>query len=285
MNNQTRDVAVMWHAIDALDFTRLKAKMAQRRGDTLTTQAIDRAEADYRRFLKLCAKYPDAPIVPTEEVDEFWHLHILDTQRYGEDCEQIFGGMLHHDPYIGMVPGEDQARHRALADASQVLTAREFGEAGADAAYCVRPVAQEASAAYCVRAVPQEGAAAYCVRPVAPEASAAYCVRPVAQETSAAYCVRAVPQEGSAAYCVRAVPQEGAAAYCVRPVAQEASAAYCVRAVPQEASAAYCVRAVPQPASAAYCVRPVAQEASAAYCVRPVSRPAANAYCVVARQQ
>jgi hypothetical protein len=272
MNNQTRDVAVMWHAIDALDFTRLKAKMAQRRGDTLTTQAIDRAEADYRRFLKLCAKYPDAPIVPTEEVDEFWHLHILDTQRYGEDCKQIFGGMLHHDPYIGMVPGEDQARHRALADASQVLTAREFGEAGADAAYCVRAVPQETSAAYCVRAVPQEGAAAYCVRPVAPEASAAYCVR-------------AVPQEGSAAYCVRAVPQEGSAAYCVRPVAQEASAAYCVRAVPQEASAAYCVRAVPQPASAAYCVRPVAQEASAAYCVRPVSRPAANAYCVVARQQ
>ena len=228
MNNQTRDVAAMWHAIDALDFTRLKAKMAQRYGDTLTTEAIDRAEADYRRFLKLCAKYPDAPIVPTEEVDEFWHLHILDTQRYGEDCEQIFGAMLHHDPYIGMVPGEDQVRHRALADASQVLTAQEFGGSGTEAAYCVRALSQEGAAAYCVRPVAQEASAAYCVRPVTQEASAAYCVRPVSQEASAAYCVRPVTQEASAAYCVRPVAQEASAAYCVRPVAQEAQAAYCV---------------------------------------------------------
>lgn len=56
----------------------------------------------YRAFLFLCKIYPDQVIVPTREVDEFWHLHILDTQNYAIDCQNIFGKYLHHYPYAGL---------------------------------------------------------------------------------------------------------------------------------------------------------------------------------------
>lgn len=43
-------------------------------------------------------------------IDDFWHLHILDTQKYAEDCQVIFGYFLHHFPYFGM-RGEEDAKN------------------------------------------------------------------------------------------------------------------------------------------------------------------------------
>ncbi|MBK9038315.1 MAG: hypothetical protein IPL83_04000 [Bdellovibrionales bacterium] len=56
----------------------------------------------YRAFLFLCKTYPDEIIVPTKEVDDFWHLHILDTRHYIEDCQHVFGYYLHHFPFAGL---------------------------------------------------------------------------------------------------------------------------------------------------------------------------------------
>ncbi len=56
----------------------------------------------YRAFLYLCKHYPKEIIVPPREVDEFWHLHILDTRNYHTDCQKIFGYYLHHFPYAGL---------------------------------------------------------------------------------------------------------------------------------------------------------------------------------------
>jgi hypothetical protein len=56
----------------------------------------------YRAFLFLCKSYPDQIIVPTREVDDFWHLHILDTRNYISDCDNVFGHYLHHFPYAGL---------------------------------------------------------------------------------------------------------------------------------------------------------------------------------------
>lgn len=52
----------------------------------------------YKNFLILHVKYLPQPLVPTREIDEFWHNHILHTQRYTEDCLHIFGHYLHHQP-------------------------------------------------------------------------------------------------------------------------------------------------------------------------------------------
>ena len=57
---------------------------------------------EYKKFLALCLLHPEEPIVPSSLVDDFWHLHILDTQKYDEDCKQFLGYFLHHFPYFGM---------------------------------------------------------------------------------------------------------------------------------------------------------------------------------------
>jgi hypothetical protein len=55
----------------------------------------------YRRFLFLVARYPNEAIVPTKDIDEVWHTHILDTRKYAADCQEVFGDFLHHFPYLG----------------------------------------------------------------------------------------------------------------------------------------------------------------------------------------
>ena len=226
-----RDVAEMYQAIDELDFGRIKAKLMRGRDGVIALREVERAEAGYRQFLKLAAKYPDAPIVPSEEVDEFWHMHILDTQRYGADCERIFGYMIHHDPYSGLDGVEDEARHFALAAKSDELAEREFGVRNDGTAYCVKPEAKGDAIVYCVKAVAPSDTKAYCVKAVAPSDAKAYCVKAVAPSDAKAYCVKAVAPSDAKAYCVKAVAPSDAKAYCVKPETEGQAAAYCVRPV------------------------------------------------------
>lgn len=60
----------------------------------------------YKNFLFLNKKHPGKSLVPTREIDEFWHNHILHTQKYVNDCLQIFGHYFHHQPAS---PDEDPA--------------------------------------------------------------------------------------------------------------------------------------------------------------------------------
>lgn len=52
----------------------------------------------YKHFLILLKKYHPEFLVPTREIDEFWHNHILYTKNYFRDSLAIFGHYLHHDP-------------------------------------------------------------------------------------------------------------------------------------------------------------------------------------------
>lgn len=52
----------------------------------------------YKNFLYLQKKHAGEVLVPTREIDEFWHNHILYTKKYFEDCQSIFGYYLHHMP-------------------------------------------------------------------------------------------------------------------------------------------------------------------------------------------
>jgi len=55
----------------------------------------------YRRFHTLIWLYPNQTIVPTKHIDEFWHNHILDTEKYFQDCISLHGKFVHHFPYLG----------------------------------------------------------------------------------------------------------------------------------------------------------------------------------------
>lgn len=53
----------------------------------------------YKRFLWLILKYGEEHmIVPTKEIDEVWHNHILHTEKYFKDCEAIANHYIHHRP-------------------------------------------------------------------------------------------------------------------------------------------------------------------------------------------
>jgi len=52
----------------------------------------------YKNFLFLSKKHLPEFLVPTREIDEFWHNHILYTKNYFRDSLAIFGHYLHHDP-------------------------------------------------------------------------------------------------------------------------------------------------------------------------------------------
>jgi len=65
---------------------------------------------EYRKYLILCVENPDFSAVPSNYVDDFWHLHILDTLKYEIDCHEFLGFFLHHFPYFGM-RGEEDAKN------------------------------------------------------------------------------------------------------------------------------------------------------------------------------
>ena len=58
----------------------------------------------YKNFLLLQKKHSPDMLVPSREIDEFWHNHILYTKNYFQDCLNIFGHYLHHEP---VSPNED----------------------------------------------------------------------------------------------------------------------------------------------------------------------------------
>lgn len=85
-------------------------------------------EIEYKKFLTLCAEFPQKAIVPPVEVDKMWHYHILDTMKYAEDCQNIFGYFLHHFPYFGMRGVEDANNlQNAWAQTCELYIAR-FGK-------------------------------------------------------------------------------------------------------------------------------------------------------------
>ena len=52
----------------------------------------------YRRFLHLNVTHPTTPLAPSGCIDEYWHAHILHTSRYIDDCTNIAGRYIHHQP-------------------------------------------------------------------------------------------------------------------------------------------------------------------------------------------
>lgn len=114
-------------SIDSLDLEPIAFKLVHPDFDVIgmSIEKADELVAKYRNFLKLCAMYPNDSIVPSKEIDPVWHAHILDTAKYQQDCERVFGYMLHHFPYLGLRGPED----RVVLDEKWETTQRLYREA------------------------------------------------------------------------------------------------------------------------------------------------------------
>ena len=238
--SNSKPAAEIVSAIRALDLDPIKVKLMDTdEGQGWSREYADRMEVAYKRFLTLLVTHPETTVAPSKEIDKFWHAHILDTMKYAEDCQQVFGYFLHHFPYFGLRGADDAAQLAQAGQDMERLYLQEFGEAmpGAASAYCAAAKPQAATA-YCAAAKPQ-AATAYCAA-ARPQAATAYCAaaRP---QAATAYCAAARPQAASA-YCAAALPQ-AKAAYCAAGKPR-AKSSYCAAAKPQ-AKTAYCAAAKP----------------------------------------
>jgi hypothetical protein len=217
-------------AIQALDLDSVKARlMDPELGEGWSEDYADSIETAYKTYLSMLAKYQEhaEDLMLATDVDEFWHTHILQTMKYADDCQKVFGAFLHHNPHVGPRTAEDLEKRAAMAETTRALYSREFGsrqdEAWSGAVKAERAAYSAASAAlrepaYSAATIaPPEGAysaaairsqtAAYSAATIAP-ARAAYSA--ATMEPHAAYSAAAIAPV-SAAYSAAAMKPENAA--------------------------------------------------------------------------
>jgi hypothetical protein len=61
------------------------------------TEKIKNIEKEYLLFLENASN--DNFYTPNQDIDKFWHWHILHTRKYREDCYKLFGKIIDHSPY------------------------------------------------------------------------------------------------------------------------------------------------------------------------------------------
>lgn len=123
--------------IQELDLEPIKFKLVMdSHGLQWTRERADRAEVSYKQFLALVSRYPGVDLVPFGDIDAFWHQHILDTRKYADDCQKIFGYFLHHFPYFGLRGEKDAADLRSSGERTKQLFLNEFGEEMLDESGC-----------------------------------------------------------------------------------------------------------------------------------------------------
>jgi hypothetical protein len=116
------------HDIAATDLEMVKLKLQHPdEGMGWTKEQCELGELAYKRFLHLNRVAGRRSIVPTKEIDIFWHFHILDTRRYHQDSERLFGRYFHHFPYFGMRGGDDAAALERAFRATEQLWREAFG--------------------------------------------------------------------------------------------------------------------------------------------------------------
>ena len=191
----TRPAEQVIAAIQALDLEPVKLRvMDVELGEGWTREYADSIGVAYKTYLTMLVKFPDdvEDIMLSKDVDEFWHTHILQTIKYTEDCDRIFGGYLHHSPHVGERSPADLERRATLAEKTRLLYQNEFGTIqGAETAWA--------------GGMMRTGAAAYSNAAIRPQ-NAAYSNAAIRAE-NAAYSNAAI-QAGTASYSNAAIREK-----------------------------------------------------------------------------
>jgi hypothetical protein len=135
----TKPVQDVIAAILALDLESVKSRVMDAEvGKGWSQEYADSIEAAYKNYLTMLAKYQDdaEDILLSKDVDEFWHTHILQTMKYADDCQRVFGTFIHHNPHVGQRTQVVLDKRDQLAEKTRQLYQREFGgREGAEAAW------------------------------------------------------------------------------------------------------------------------------------------------------
>lgn len=114
--------------IESLDLSGIKKRIVLKRELPLNALQVDIIEKWYKRFLYLFYRFPDKPLAVSKIIDDYWHLHLLDTWGYQRDCDVLFGKFLHHNPYVGLNGEDDIKTLQETYEYTENLMFAEFGE-------------------------------------------------------------------------------------------------------------------------------------------------------------
>ncbi|MBK8726680.1 MAG: glycine-rich domain-containing protein-like [Holophagaceae bacterium] len=119
--------------LEAIDLSMVKMKlMDEEEGHGWSSDFADIVRIRYLKYLCMLYVYPKESIVPTKDIDLFWHQHILDTRAYEKDCKRVFNYFVHHFPYFGMRDEKDALDLLDSFEKTKTIYANLFGEE-----YCV----------------------------------------------------------------------------------------------------------------------------------------------------
>jgi hypothetical protein len=125
--NPTSSMHYLPSSVRQLNFDVIKRKILLEREVPWDREECEFIESEYRKFLTLALTFPERYIVPTKLVDTFWHYHILDTQKYYNDSQAVFGSILHHYPYFGLGGADAKLALRTAFEETKQLYRETFG--------------------------------------------------------------------------------------------------------------------------------------------------------------
>lgn len=125
----TEHVTAAMETIASIDLTMVKKKlMDPDEGQGWSQEHTEWVEQRYRRYLCMLYLNQKGSVVPTRDIDLFWHQHILDTRAYADDCDRVFGEFIHHFPYFGMRGDEDARALESSFERTKAIYVALFGE-------------------------------------------------------------------------------------------------------------------------------------------------------------
>lgn len=115
--------------VGMIDLTMVRKKiMDPEEGQGWDEAYAAHVEDRFCRFLVMIRVNPTGSSVPTQDIDLFWHQHILDTRSYARDCAEFLGYFLHHYPYFGMNGEEDERNLNTAFEETKAFYLEAFGE-------------------------------------------------------------------------------------------------------------------------------------------------------------
>lgn len=97
--NVSESARVLFKKICEFDFTRERLMLINRLG--YNSEVAVAMEQEYRKYLFLRIMHPDQRLPMSKDVDDFWHMAVMNTRNYHRFCAEVAAGhFIHHGPTI-----------------------------------------------------------------------------------------------------------------------------------------------------------------------------------------
>lgn len=87
--------------IDEADYSGVRRKVREeleKQGVEVTEEYLDEGLLALKQYYAVALLDPCNEHAVSDNIDPFWHAHILHTREYVAFCERVYGQFIHHDP-------------------------------------------------------------------------------------------------------------------------------------------------------------------------------------------